>query len=122
MSHIRYSVAVCQTDLVNPLRVERQPHRGHQGEARPPSVTAGLGCGFRTVMDVPCASPAAQSFYIIRTISSPIAYPTAATPKPTTNMSRPLAQTLRPVKRLRAAPIAKCASMLIVSDVQDAGP
>ena len=33
-------------------------------------------------------------------------------------MSRPLAQTLRPVNRLRAAPIAKCASMLIASDTQ----
>src|SRR6266542_3418815 len=46
----------------------------------------------------------------------------AATPNPTTNMSRPLAHTLRPVNRLRAAPIAKCASMLIASDAQTAAP
>ena len=37
-------------------------------------------------------------------------------------MSRPLAQMLRPVKMLRAAPTAKCASMLTVSDTQIAAP
>ena len=37
-------------------------------------------------------------------------------------MSRPLAHTPRPVKTLRAAPIAKCASMLTASDVQIAAP
>jgi len=53
-------------------------------------------------------------------IASPSTYPTAATPKPTRNMSRPLAQIPRPVKRLRAAPIAKCAAMLTASDTQTA--
>ena len=37
-------------------------------------------------------------------------------------MSRPLAQTPRPVNRLRAPPMAKCASMLIASDTQIALP
>ena len=37
-------------------------------------------------------------------------------------MSRPLVQTPRPVKMLRAPPTAKCASMLTVNDTQIAGP
>ena len=38
-----------------------------------------------------------------------MAYPAAATPNPTTNISRPLAQRPRPVKMLRAAPTPKWA-------------
>ena len=37
-------------------------------------------------------------------------------------MSRPLTQMPRPVNRLRAAPIPKCAAMLIASETQIAGP
>ena len=37
-------------------------------------------------------------------------------------MSRPLTQIPRPVNRLRAAPMPKCAAMLIASDTHTAAP
>src|ERR1035437_6247414 len=51
--------------------------------------------------------PLHSGYTISRAIHSPTKYPTAATPTPTTNMSSPERNTLRPVNTLRAAPTRK---------------
>ena len=47
---------------------------------------------------------------------SPTKYPTTATPSPTTNMSSPERNTLRPVNTERAAPTIQCDSIEIANE------